>query len=195
MGENEAHRVAGGRIQGVKANETVLTGGRKSDAAVDEYVLGSGTTLRLVCGDSAIELTAAGQINMTGKGFNIFVEGHGYINTRDGKLNLNDGTAAATAAPGAGHKKDIVSAVEALFDPQQKAQVKKSVQKPAGNAAPVSKPAAIQRVPPVSKKQPLENRLDRRVVKSIMKSEGIHHIQGGIPEAYGFRKGFGPAYE
>ncbi|WP_343205756.1 hypothetical protein [Erwinia sp. 9145] len=132
---------------------------------------------------------------MTGKGFNIFVEGHGYINTRDGKLNLNDGTAAATVAPGAGHNGDIVSAVEALFDPQQKAQVKKSVQKPAGNAAPVSKPAAIQRVPPVSKKQPLENRLDRRVVKSIMKSEGIHHIQGGIPEAYGFRKGFGPAYE
>ncbi|WP_034912067.1 type VI secretion system tip protein TssI/VgrG [Erwinia sp. 9145] len=115
VGENEAHRVAGGRIQGVKANETVLTGGRKSDAAVDEYVLGSGTTLRLVCGDSAIELTAAGQINMTGKGFNIFVEGHGYINTRDGKLNLNDGTAAATVAPGAGHKGDIVSALKALF--------------------------------------------------------------------------------
>ncbi|WP_455864164.1 type VI secretion system Vgr family protein [Pantoea agglomerans] len=115
VGQNEQHRVEASRVHGVKVGETILTGSKKSDSAVDEYVLASGTTLRLLCGESAIELTAAGQINMKGKGFNIFVEGQGYINTSGGKLNLNDGTAAAVAAPGAGHKADIKSAVEALF--------------------------------------------------------------------------------
>jgi type VI secretion system secreted protein VgrG len=115
VGENEEHRVEASRLHGVKVDETILTGSKKTDAAVDEYVLASGTKLRLVCGDSAIELTAAGHINMIGKGFNIFVEGDGYINTSKGKLNLNDGSGAATSAPGAGHKNDIHSAVEALF--------------------------------------------------------------------------------
>uniref|UniRef100_UPI0036D3DD6A N-acetylglucosaminidase n=1 Tax=Pantoea sp. sgz302252 TaxID=3341827 RepID=UPI0036D3DD6A len=115
VGENENHRVEASRLHGVKVDETVLAGNKKTAAAVDEYVLASGTALRLVCGESAIELTAAGQINMIGKGFNIFVEGDGYINTSKGKLNLNDGTGAATAAPGKDHKKDIHSAVEALF--------------------------------------------------------------------------------
>ncbi|KGT88477.1 type IV secretion protein Rhs, partial [Erwinia typographi] len=115
VGQNEQHRVEANRIHGVKNQETLLTGSKKSDSAVDEYTLASGTTLRLLCGESAIELTAAGQINMKGKGFNIFVEGQGYINTSGGKLNLNDGTPAAVAAPGKGHKGDINSAVEALF--------------------------------------------------------------------------------
>ncbi|MCX8959570.1 N-acetylglucosaminidase, partial [Erwinia psidii] len=129
VGASETHRVEASRLHGVKASETVLTGTKKTDAAVDEYVLASGTKLRLVCGESAIELTAAGHINMIGTGFNIFVEGQGYINTHGGKLNLNDGTGAATVAPGAGHKSDIHSAVEALFPAKKGSSVGGPVQK------------------------------------------------------------------
>ena len=190
VGESEEHRVEASRLHGVKVDETVLTGSKKTAAAVDEYVVASGTKLRLVCGNSAIELTAAGQINMIGKGFNIFVEGDGYINTSKGKLNLNDGTGAATSAPGDNHKKDIHSAVEALFP------VKKGSKKPA-----VSKPLKYVAIsenkhPPVQQKaQSVKKTLDDKVVRSIMASEGVFHRQGGIPEAYGFRQGNGPAYE
>ena len=113
--KNELHRVEANQIQAVKGGTEILTGKGKLDAAVEQYVLASGTKLRLVSGESAIELNANGKISLIGKEFNFFVEGDGHITT-GGKLHLNtSGAKPGTTAPGAGHKGDIDAAVQAKF--------------------------------------------------------------------------------
>ncbi|WP_267369444.1 MULTISPECIES: type VI secretion system tip protein TssI/VgrG [unclassified Pantoea] len=135
-GGNELYRVETNRIHGVKGGEERLTGKGKLDAVVDTYVVGSGTQLRLECGESAIELNANGQINIVGKGFNIFVQGDGHITTSGGKLNLNtDGAKPGTSAPGSGHKQNISQAVENLFPPKQKGQAAPAAPKAAAAPA------------------------------------------------------------
>ncbi|MGP3591630.1 type VI secretion system tip protein TssI/VgrG [Vagococcus sp. WN89Y] len=115
--KNELHRVEANQTQAVKGETKIFTGKGKMDAAVEEYVVASGTTLRLVCGESAIELNANGKINLVGKSFNIFVDEDGHITT-GGKLNLNaDGAKPGTAAPGENHKSDIDAAVQQFFAP------------------------------------------------------------------------------
>ncbi|EKS6644446.1 type VI secretion system tip protein VgrG [Enterobacter hormaechei] len=115
--KNELHRVEANQIQAVKGGTEILTGKGKLEAAVEQYVIASGTKLRLVSGESAIELNANGKINLIGKEFNFFVEGDGYITT-GGKLHLNtSGTQPGTTAPGSGHKGDIDAAVQEKFSP------------------------------------------------------------------------------
>ena len=154
-GGNELYRVETNRVHGIKGGEELLTGQGKLDAAVDTYVLGSGTKLRLECGESAIELNANGHINIVGKGFNIFVQGDGHITTSGGKLNLNtDGAKPGTGAPGADHKQNISKAVENLFPPKQKGQAAPAAPKAAVSAAakPTASPVANH---PARKARPL----------------------------------------
>nr|WP_314983665.1 type VI secretion system tip protein TssI/VgrG [uncultured Pantoea sp.] len=135
-GGNELYRIETNRVHGVKGGEERLTGKGKLDAVVDTYVVGSGTKLRLECGESAIELNANGQINIVGKGFNIFVQGDGHITTSGGKLNLNtDGAKPGTSAPGSSHKQNISQAVENLFPPKQKGQAAPAAPKAAAATA------------------------------------------------------------
>ncbi|WP_187499751.1 type VI secretion system tip protein TssI/VgrG, partial [Pantoea agglomerans] len=155
-GGNELYRVETNRVHGVKGGEERLTGKGKLDAVVDTYVVGSGTKLRLECGESAIELNANGQINIVGKGFNIFVQGDGHITTSGGKLNLNtDGAKPGTSAPGSSHKQNISQAVENLFPPKQKGQAAPAAPKAAaapakGAAAPLANNQArkVRPLPP-----------------------------------------------
>ncbi|MGG6192659.1 type VI secretion system Vgr family protein [Pantoea allii] len=190
-GGNELYRVETNRVHGVKGGEERLTGQGKIDNVVDTYVLGSGTKLRLECGESAIELNANGHINIVGKGFNLFVNGDGHITTSGGKLNLNtSGAQPGTGAPGAGHKGNINQAVVNLFPPKQKGQAAPAAPKAA--AAPAKGAAAPLKQ---SANSGDTKKLDDSVVRSIMKSEGAGGEQGGVPEMYGFRKGFGPAYK
>ncbi|MCS3402254.1 type VI secretion system tip protein VgrG [Pantoea sp. B566] len=117
VAKNELHRVEANQSQAVKGGTEILTGQGKVDAVVEQYVLASGTQLRLVSGESAIELNANGTINLIGKDFNFFVENDGHITT-GGKLNLNtSGAKPGTSAPGAGHKGDIDAAVQEKFTP------------------------------------------------------------------------------
>jgi len=102
------------------------------------------TKLRPECGESAIELNAYGQINIVGKGFNIFVQGDGHITTSGGKLNLNtDGAKPGTSAPASSHKQNISQAVKNLLSPKQKGQAAPAAPKAAaapgkGAAAPLA---------------------------------------------------------
>ncbi|ARJ41259.1 type IV secretion protein Rhs [Pantoea alhagi] len=128
--KNELHRVEANQTQAVKGGTEILTGQGKLDAVVEQYVLASGSQLRLICGNSAIELNANGQINLVGKGFNLFVEGDGNITTSGGKLNLNTaGAQPGTSAPGPNHKQDIKQAVEAKFTPGKGSKGAAPVQK------------------------------------------------------------------
>ncbi|EOI3446206.1 type VI secretion system tip protein VgrG, partial [Cronobacter turicensis] len=197
--KNELHRVEENQIQAVKGGTEILTGKGKLDAVVEQYVLASGTKLRLVCGESAIELNANGKINLIGKDFNFFVEGDGYITT-GGKLHLNTaGTQPGTTAPGSQHKQDIDAAVQEKFTPGKKskdapAPAKNSKPAPAPVPAPNKKTAPTPALPP-AKHTSKPDRIDDRVVRSVMESEGASGEQGGRPELYGFRKGNGKAYD
>ncbi|MFE8100765.1 type VI secretion system tip protein TssI/VgrG [Brenneria goodwinii] len=212
--KNERHRVEANQLQAVKGGTEILTGKGKLDAVVEKYELASGTLLRLVCGKSAIELQAGGQINLVGTGFNLYVEGDGHISTSGGKLHLNtSGAAPGTSAPGEEHKSDINAAVEAQF-PAEKKNKKGAAPAPASASASSAKSAAPEAAKPAApevkqqaqsgkKAEPAQtntseqnkNRtIDDKVVKSIMESEGAKGEQGNRPEVYGFRRGNGPAY-
>jgi type VI secretion system secreted protein VgrG len=192
--KNELHRVEAGRLQAVKGGYEILTGKGKSDAVVEPYVLASGTQLRLICGESALELNANGQINIVGKGFNLFVEGDGHITTSGGKLNLNSaGSSAGTTAPGSSHKNDIQQAVKAQFAPEKKDKdvaLKKASSSDAPSPSPSPSPSTKS-----EKTASKSERIDDRVVRSVMASEGATGEQGGRPELYGFRKGNGKNYD
>jgi type VI secretion system secreted protein VgrG len=140
--KNELHRVEANQIQAVKGGTEILTGKGKLDAAVEQYVIASGTKLRLVSGESAIELNANGKINLIGKEFNFFVEGDGYITT-GGKLHLNtSGTKPGTTAPGSGHKGDIDAAVQAKFTPGKENKAGAAASAPAEASKTATPPAS-----------------------------------------------------
>ncbi|MCK6642980.1 type VI secretion system Vgr family protein, partial [Enterobacter bugandensis] len=140
--KNELHRVEANQTQAVKGGTEILTGKGKLDAAVEQYVIASGTKLRLVSGESAIELNANGMINLIGKEFNFFVEGDGYITT-GGKLHLNtSGTKPGTTAPGSGHKGDIDAAVQAKFTPGKESKAGVAASAPAETSKNATPPAS-----------------------------------------------------
>ncbi|WP_062935729.1 type VI secretion system Vgr family protein [Enterobacter bugandensis] len=140
--KNELHRVEANQTQAVKGGTEILTGKGKLDAAVEQYVIASGTKLRLVSGESAIELNANGKINLIGKEFNFFVEGDGYITT-GGKLHLNtSGTKPGTTAPGSGHKGDIDAAVQAKFTPGKESKAGVAASAPAETSKTATPPAS-----------------------------------------------------
>ncbi|MBE3512804.1 type VI secretion system Vgr family protein [Enterobacter cloacae complex sp. I2] len=140
--KNELHRVEANQTQAVKGGTEILTGKGKLDAAVEQYVIASGTKLRLVSGESAIELNANGKINLIGKEFNFFVEGDGYITT-GGKLHLNtSGTKPGTTAPGSGHKGDIDAAVQEKFTPGKESKAGLAASAPAETSKNATPPAS-----------------------------------------------------
>ncbi|MBE4965546.1 type VI secretion system Vgr family protein [Enterobacter cloacae complex sp. P24RS] len=140
--KNELHRVEANQIQAVKGGTEILTGKGKLDAAVEQYVIASGTKLRLVSGESAIELNANGKINLIGKEFNFFVEGDGHITT-GGKLHLNtSGTKPGTTAPGSGHKGDIDAAVQEKFSPGKESKAGAAASAPAETSKTATPPTS-----------------------------------------------------
>lgn len=140
--KNELHRVEANQIQAVKGGTEILTGRGKLDATVEQYVIASGTKLRLVSGESAIELNANGKINLIGKEFNFFVEGDGYITT-GGKLHLNtSGTKPGTTAPGSGHKGDIDAAVQEKFAPGKESKAGAAASAPAETSKTATPPSS-----------------------------------------------------
>ncbi|PZD61377.1 type VI secretion system tip protein VgrG, partial [Pantoea ananatis] len=144
VAKNELHRVEANQSQAVKGGTEILTGQGKVDAVVEQYVLASGTQLRLVSGESAIELNANGTINLIGKDFNFFVENDGHITT-GGKLNLNtSGAKPGTTAPGAGHKGDIDAAVQEKFTPGKPDTAGALASAPADASNNVANPTRVQ---------------------------------------------------
>jgi len=116
VGENETLRVVKDQKSGVKINTLNLTGSDRNDKVVNSFTLSAGTSLRLECGESAIELTNDGNINIVGNNFNFTVKQTGQINTLGGELHLNpDGGHADIVAPGSGHQGAIQQEVDSFF--------------------------------------------------------------------------------
>lgn len=116
VGENETLRVAKDQQAGIKGDIICLAGKSRSDKAVNNYTLSAGNTLRLECGESAIELSKDGSVNIIGNNFNFTAKQQAQINTLSGELHLNpNGGSNAIDPPGAAHQADLQHEVDSFF--------------------------------------------------------------------------------
>lgn len=116
VGEDETLRVVKNQKAGVKGEVVCLTGNSRSDKVVNDYILSAGNTLRLECGESAIELSKDGSVNIIGNNFNFTAKQNAQINTLSGELHLNpDDGSNAIDPPGASHQSEIQQEVDSFF--------------------------------------------------------------------------------
>ena len=116
VGEDETLRVVKNQNAGVKGNAICLTGNSRSDKVVNDYILSAGNTLRLECGESAIELSKDGSVNIIGNNFNFTAKQNAQINTLSGELHLNpDDGSNVIDPPGASHQSEIQQEVDSFF--------------------------------------------------------------------------------
>lgn len=100
----------------VKTDVTCFNGGDRIMQSAGNVIIGSGSMIRLECGESALELHAGGVINLKGKAFNIVAEGNSLITTGTAMLGLNpEEPAPAIGVVGDSHKKDLTSIIQGLF--------------------------------------------------------------------------------
>ena len=116
VGEDETLRVVKNQNAGVKGDVICLTGNSRSDKVVNDYILSAGNTLRLECGESAIELSKDGSVNIIGNNFNFTAKQNAQINTLGGELHLNPaGGSNAINPPGESHQSAIQQEVDGFF--------------------------------------------------------------------------------
>lgn len=77
--KNRTTRVHINNDLAVKADHSTLVGGQLTEFAKGAMVYASATSIRLACGDTAIELDSSGNINMVCKNFNIYATDQGQI--------------------------------------------------------------------------------------------------------------------
>ncbi|QFQ09589.1 type VI secretion system Vgr family protein [Enterobacter sichuanensis] len=116
VGENETLRVVKNQQAGVKGDVICLTGNSRSDKVVNNFIISAGNTLRLECGESAIELAKDGSVNIIGNNFNFTAKQNAQINTLGGELHLNPaGGSNAIDPPGSSHQSEIQQEVDSFF--------------------------------------------------------------------------------
>ncbi|MCS3472904.1 type VI secretion system secreted protein VgrG [Pseudomonas sp. JUb42] len=114
VGHNEIVTIGEDRVRAVQCNDVLQVGGTKSDSVSTQYLIEAGVQIRLVCGQSVLEMNAGGEINISGTSFKIYASGKGDIDT-GGRLDLNSGGAGKVDGRGKGIKATIDSAVKAFF--------------------------------------------------------------------------------
>ncbi|HCH0656203.1 TPA: type VI secretion system tip protein VgrG [Enterobacter asburiae] len=116
VGEDETLRVAKNQKSGIKGDVICLTGKSRNDKVVNNFILSAGNTLRLECGESAIELSKDGSVNIIGNNFNFTAKENAQINTLSGELHLNpDDGRNVIDPPGASHQGEIQQEVDSFF--------------------------------------------------------------------------------
>jgi type VI secretion system secreted protein VgrG len=114
IGHNETVTIGNNRLRIVKQEDILSVGQRKTDSISQSYVIEVGENLRLVCGESILELNASGQINLTGVQISFYASGDAEINT-GGVLHLNNGGGAGATPDGQGVKASIDANINAAF--------------------------------------------------------------------------------
>ncbi|QBN10781.1 type VI secretion system tip protein VgrG [Enterobacter cloacae complex sp.] len=116
VGEDETLRVAKNQKSGIKGDVICLTGNSRNDKVVNNFILSAGNTLRLECGESAIELSKDGSVNIIGNNFNFTAKENAQINTLSGELHLNpDDGQNVIDPPGASLQGEIQQEVDSFF--------------------------------------------------------------------------------
>lgn len=114
IGHDETVTIGNNRLRIVKQEDILSVGQRKTDSISQSYVIEVGENLRLVCGESILELNASGQINLTGVQISVYASGDAEINT-GGVLHLNNGGGAGATPDGQGVKASIDANINAAF--------------------------------------------------------------------------------
>ncbi|MBK5537982.1 type VI secretion system tip protein VgrG [Pseudomonas sp. TH05] len=114
VGRDETVTIGSTRLRAVGELDILVVGGKKTDSISQSYVIEVGENLRLVCGESVLELNASGQINLTGKQISFYASGDAEFNT-GGVLHLNNGGSAGASPEGQGIKGSIDASVNAMF--------------------------------------------------------------------------------
>jgi type VI secretion system secreted protein VgrG len=114
IGHNETVTIGNNRTRIVKQEDVLLVGQRKTDSISQSYVIEVGENLRLVCGESILELNASGQINLTGVNISFYASGDAEFNTK-GVLHLNNGHGPGATPDGQGIKGSIDANIKAVF--------------------------------------------------------------------------------
>ena len=116
IGHDENITIGNDRTRVVRANDVLMVGKKKTDSIGNIYKIEAGDEVRIVCGDTVLEMHANGQFNITCKNFNISAEEAGQINTKSGLLDLNMEGGGPKAEKGEdGNKAKIQAAVEGFF--------------------------------------------------------------------------------
>jgi type VI secretion system secreted protein VgrG len=114
IGHNETVSIGNNRLRIVKQEDILSVGQRKTDSISQSYVIEVGENLRLVCGESILELNASGQINLTGVQISFYASGDAEFNT-GGVLHLNNGGGPGATPDGQGVKASIDANIKAAF--------------------------------------------------------------------------------
>ncbi|WLG23099.1 type VI secretion system Vgr family protein [Pseudomonas sp. FP1154] len=114
IGHNETVTIGNNRLRIVKQEDILSVGLRKTDSISQSYVIEVGENLRLVCGESILELNASGQINLTGVQISFYATGDAEFNT-GGVLHLNNGGGPGATPDGQGVKASIDANIAAAF--------------------------------------------------------------------------------
>ncbi|MGN8274416.1 type VI secretion system Vgr family protein [Pseudomonas sp. SMN5] len=114
IGHNETVTIGNNRLRIVKQEDILSVGQRKTDSISQSYVIEVGENLRLVCGESILELNASGQINLTGVQISFYASGDAEFNT-GGVLHLNNGGGPGATPDGQGVKGSIDANIQAAF--------------------------------------------------------------------------------
>ncbi|MCL2724708.1 MAG: type VI secretion system tip protein VgrG [Polyangiaceae bacterium] len=89
VGHDRTEIVGHDRDLTVRANHVQRVGGEKKESVTTAWLMEAGEQIRLVCGETVIELNKEGILAITCKDFNITATDAGVINTLGGNLNLN----------------------------------------------------------------------------------------------------------
>lgn len=115
--QKQTVKVHTSRDDAVKANQTVFTGGTKTEQVMGEWKMASDSSIRLACGDAAIQLDSSGHISLICNTFNIYANESGEVSTGSGILDLNK----EGAQPGITPLPDLAAmSIEAHFPPEGK---------------------------------------------------------------------------
>ena len=114
IGHNETVTIGNNRLRIVKQEDVLSVGQKKTDSISQSYVIEVGENLRLVCGQSILELNASGQINLTGVQISFYASGDAEFNT-GGVLHLNNGGGPGATPDGQGIKTSIDANIKAAF--------------------------------------------------------------------------------
>ncbi|KIQ57285.1 type VI secretion system tip protein VgrG [Pseudomonas fluorescens] len=114
IGHDETVTIGNNRLRIVKQEDILSVGLRKTDSISQSYVIEVGENLRLVCGESILELNASGQINLTGVQISFYASGDAEFNT-GGVLHLNNGGGPGATPDGQGVKGSIDANIKAAF--------------------------------------------------------------------------------
>ena len=114
IGHDETVTIGNNRLRIVKQEDILSVGQRKTDSISQSYVIEVGENLRLVCGESILELNASGQINLSGVQISFYASGDAEFNT-GGVLHLNNGGGPGATPDGQGVKASIDDNVAAAF--------------------------------------------------------------------------------